>query len=168
MFILIYSFNIHLSYSLSLSLPPMIQKNYKFNFKELIGGPKFMKIHVSIHDIQNNIEMDFIPLYPYEINIRKLILGQSVEGQVRLKDTITKSIIDMNDLIQVTQIKSSESTDCSNSNSINNNIKYSQEKIELINKVNETFSKNLNLYSNNCYHFAFHYIKMSISSSLKS
>ena len=117
----------------------ILNKMYKLNFKELIGGPTFLKIHVSIEDLEKNIEMDFIPMYPTRIdNIRKLLLGQNVEGLVRLKCRVSKSIIDI-----------------SQPSIIDSNI------LPFVKTVNESFPQYLNLYSNNCYHFIHHYYKAS-------
>jgi hypothetical protein len=121
-----------------------INNKYNLNFKELIGGPKFLKIHVSIQDLVRNIEMDFIPLYPYrEDNIKKLLRGENVQGSVRLKCPQTKSIIDITD----------------DALQMNNQIIIDKNVLKFVKLVNESFPQSLNLISNNCYHFIFHYFK---------
>ena len=101
-----------------------IKPKLSFGFKPLIGGPRFLPIHVYV-TLQQETEfsyLDFLPLDPTNPNtLQRLLLGQDGPGEVR--DKRTPGYIDENGLIEY---------------------------------MTSGFQKDINLYTNNCYHFAYH------------
>ena len=98
-----------------------------FGFKPLIGGPKFVPIHVYI-TLQQDAEvsyLDFLPIDPTNPStLQRLILGQDGPGEIR--DRRTPGYNDDQRLIEY---------------------------------MISGFNKDINLYTNNCYHFAYHCAK---------
>lgn len=114
-----------------------------YKFKGLIGLPKFLKLHVMVEfrDLSANeiYLLDFLPIDAANPDVMaKTIRGLSVPGEIRtLKSRSPR------DGLYV---------------SLENNI--SGEGDALVESITSTFDPMLNLYFNNCYHFAFHcYLK---------
>lgn len=108
-------------------------KQFVIRFKPLIGGPQFLPIHVMIYNREVDIEMDYIPINATcPQNNINLILGKNVRGKVRHLNKVNKAT----------------------------NIIKEQRFIDYITATYNV--DNLNLYKNNCYHFAYHFVKKSI------
>jgi hypothetical protein len=118
-------------------LTSVYHNNVRFCFKPLIGGPDWLKIHISAIHKELNVEMDFIPEFPYrKQNTIDLLFGKSIDGKVRVRNF---------------------GYDQDNNTSTNQLFI----KQNFIHNVNLTFNTKLNLYSNNCYHFVYHFYCMS-------
>jgi hypothetical protein len=115
----------------------------KYKFKGLIGLPKFLKLHVMVEfqDLSANgiCLLDFLPIDAANPEVMaKIIRGISVPGEIRT-------------------LKSYLPVDESNAYSDNN---LTGEGDALVESITSTFDPMLNLYFNNCYHFAYHcYLK---------
>ena len=112
-----------------------------FTFSPLIGGPKLLPIHIStvIRDVNSmkEVVLDFVPLITskrdMEENSLLLLKGKSIQGVHRLRlrpsASPTSATAPDGDGEELTRIA------------------------EAI--IRDSPSAELNLYSNNCYHFAF-------------
>ena len=123
-----------------------IFSSLKYKFKGLIGLPKFLKLHVMVEfqDLSANESylLDFLPIDAANPDVMtKIIKGLSVPGEIRT-------------------VKSSLSVD----DSRNSELSASPNKItdfigegdSFIESITSDFNPMLNLYFNNCYHFAYH------------
>lgn len=123
----------------------------KFSFKGLIGLPKALKLHILVgfQDLTTKEEfvIDFLPLNAANSDVMaSLISGKSMPGEVR----VTKS----------TLLPKDSRTRIDNSIS---NITLEGGDIQIIGngelfaeRIVTGFKPELNLYFNNCYHFAFY------------
>lgn len=107
-----------------------------FQFKGLIGLPKFLKLHVMVvyKDLasEENFCLDFLPIDAANPEVvATIISGRSVPGEIRIT-------------------KSSTSTGGAQTNNVNDSGDLYAKKLT------NGFEPELNLYFNNCYHFAFH------------
>lgn len=107
-----------------------------FQFKGLIGLPKFLKLHVMVvyKDLASdkNYCLDFLPNDAANPEVvATIISGRSVPGEIRIT-------------------KSSTSTGGEQTSTINDCGDLYAENLT------KGFKPELNLYFNNCYHFAFH------------
>ena len=108
-------------------------KQFVIRFKPLIGGPQFLPIHVMIYNRDVDIEMDFIPVNAScPQNNINLILGKDVRGKGRHLNKANNTLLTGNVENFIDYITSNYNAD------------------------------SLNLYKNNCYHFAHHFVKKSI------
>ncbi len=106
-----------------------IKSPLRLKFLPLIEGPTWLPIHVSVYYISERTEIDFIPINGTDFaTVLKLVSGRNVPG-----------------LIRVTKQDSNESVK-------------SIRRSHSIKKIQEilSYNTNMNLYFNNCYHFAFH------------
>lgn len=104
-------------------------KAIRLNFKPLLEGPSWLKLHVSVVSECLGIEMDFVPEISNDLgSILKLLKGGKVNGKIRSFQL------------------SKDATD-----------KMGQD--QFIKQLTTTFDTQLNIYTNNCYHFAFHFYK---------
>lgn len=103
----------------------------KFHFQPLIGGPPGLPIHVAVSSDRMGLVMDFVPVKCNDPeSILQMIQGNSVEGNIRIQM--------MNNVMECSSIKA--------------------EDVELfVDDVKRSFSRDMNVYTNNCYHFAYHF-----------
>lgn len=127
--LIVLSLFIELNYSTTIS-------KLSFQFKGLIGLPKFLKLHVMVvyKDLASdkNYCLDFLPIDAANPEVvATIISGRSVPGEIRIT-------------------KSSDSTDIEQTNLVDGcGDSYAE-------NITTGFKSDLNLYFNNCYHFAFH------------
>ena len=107
-------------------------KQFIFRFKPLIGGPQFLPIHVMIYNRDVDIEMDFIPI---NATCPQNNINLILGKDIRGK---VRHLNRANNMLNVDEVKF----------------------IDYI--ISDYQVDNLNLYSNNCYHFAYHFVKKSI------
>jgi hypothetical protein len=105
--------------------------SFRLRFRPFIGGPSWLKLHVSISTkLYSDLEMDFIPLNSTDATtLQQLLRGNSVPGTIRV---------------------------LSNINSINKP-DYISNVPSVIAYLNNNFNTNLNIFNNNCYHFAYYF-----------
>lgn len=118
-----------------------LQNRFTLFFKPLIGGPEFLKLHVSIQyddPSHGRTRMDFVPERPEDADaISNLIRGLSVDGKVRELNAIDKYGNELD------QSKEDLDDNCNRS--------------KMVDVIRQSFDPQLNLYKNNCYHFAYHF-----------
>lgn len=115
----------------------------KYKFKGLIGLPKFLKLHVMVEfqDLSANETylLDFLPIDAANPDVMaKVVKGLSVPGEIRT----------LKSCLPVEELKAHSDIDLTG------------EGDALVESITSAFNPMLNLYFNNCYHFAYHcYIK---------
>jgi hypothetical protein len=125
----------------------------KFSFKGLIGLPKALKLHILVgfEDLTTNEEfvIDFLPLNAANPDVMaSLISGKSMPGEVR----VTKSRLlpkDSGMRIDNSISNSDITMGRGDIQSIGNGELFAE-------RIVTGFKPELNLYFNNCYHFAFY------------
>lgn len=113
-----------------------------FKFKPLIGLPKFIRLHVMVAFddpiTEESFTLDFLPIDAANPEIMsKIILGNSSPGEIRIKK------LELNGTVDKIGERKGE---------------------EFANMLTSGFDPSLNLYFNNCYHFAFHCLKRQAES----
>ena len=107
-------------------------RQFIFRFKPLIGGPQFLPVHIMIYNRDVNVEMDFIP-----------INATCPQNNINLilGKNVRGNVRHLNKATNIINIKEQN----------------------FIDYITATYNiDNLNLYKNNCYHFAYHFVKKSI------
>ena len=153
-------------------------------FSPLIGAPDWLRIHVGIIltdgvDVNQKdiVLLDFIPMDATNpAVIRKMTLGSSVPGIVRIR----QKSLDLD--LDPTLLSDCIITDTETSNIINSfrtstyidgktqeSLSLTEDQVDSSNLISflvSDFNDSINLFSNNCYHFAFHCITRYVTASM--
>ena len=132
----------------------------KYSFKGLIGMPKALKLHVLVgfQDLTTKEEfiIDFLPIDAANPDVMaSLISGKSMPGEVR----VTKSNLLLKDskIAVDNSVNNSEDSVGNVDSALEGNKVLGVGNGELFaERIVAGFKPELNLYVNNCYHFAFH------------